>query len=1048
MSFTVYRSSAGSGKTYTLVKEYLKLILPVNEHNRYKNILAITFTNKAAAEMKERVITALTAISGKEKIEGTARFLVSDLVQELQMEESELRLKCGFVLSSMLHNYSDISIGTIDKFVHKIVRTFAYDLQIPVNFSVELDSENLLQMAIDLLIARVGSDEQLTQVLLAFTEQKAMDEKSWDVEQDLKNFASDLLKEQNVNFISQLKQFSLRDFYLIRETIDAYLNNLVASFANIGKKGLDLIHSKGIEMKDFAGGEQKGIGKYFTYLANGIKFAPTNYLQLLIENENWVAGKTKEVARKNIESIQADLLQIYNEAQKLLIQEQADYIELSAVKRNIYALSLLNEIEKVVDEIKKENNQVHISDFNKKIAAIVLNEPVPFLYERIGERYKNFLIDEFQDTSVLQWQNFVPLLENALASNEFNMVVGDAKQAIYRWRGGEVEQFANLPQIQNSESNPNVKAREDVLFRNYLAKELVHNRRSRREIVEFNNDFFQFVTTTEIFPKELLSIYDSLQQRFEPENLGGAVSFHFLNPDLNDVDVQQSFGDQVLKTIKNLLADNYQLSDIAILTRNNKNGTALASFLIEAGIPVVSKESLLLCASASVNFILNLLNFLNNSQHEIAKTGIIDFLIKRNKVKDVADLNCYFNDNIRLEDFLLQNFSAWKRVNLNQLPLYELCEEFIRVFELNSQADPYLVFFLDAVHSFLSTTARSVQEFMIWWERKKSKLSIVIPEGLNAVTVMTIHKSKGLEFPIVIFPYANWANKPGGDKIWVNLSNKKIPKLPVALLSLNKELEDTKYGDLYHSEQGKRTLDDVNILYVAFTRAVERLYVISEMPDKHKKIGNYYVDYINSKGLWQEKKQDYIFGEFVKRENKKIDSASLQLLSLSHIVSNDWRSKLTLSRQADKLWNYEKSNAEKDYGNLVHTALAQIHVIDDISKVLNGMFLEGLIVEEERNFLDKKLVKLLTRKDIAPFFQKGLNCKTEAEMILAHGRVQRPDRILFYPEKAVVLDYKTGVELEKHKTQILEYASTLTQMGYSKVEKYLLYTESEKLIEV
>ncbi len=1050
MSFTVYRSSAGSGKTYTLVKEYLKLVLQEKENNRYKSILAITFTNKAASEMKERVIAALTTISGNNRLEGTARFLLNDLISELNQEEAVIQKKCGQVLSSMLHNYSDISISTIDKFVHKIVRTFAYDLQLPVNFSVEMDSENLLQLAIDFLISKVGSNAELTRVLLAFSEQKANDEKSWNIEEDLKNFAYNLLKEQNSSYLRQLKNLSLQDFFSIRKQIDAFLTNVEDDFEKLGNTGLAIIAKNNLEIKDFSGGAKNGIGKYFSSLSKRAndKYSPSPSTQANFEAENWAASKANATTRNSIDACRSELSIVYQNAQNQVALNYPDYKILTSVKANIYALSVLNEIEKVIDEIKRENNQIHISEFNQKIAGIVLHEPVPFIYERIGERYKNYLIDEFQDTSVMQWQNFIPLLENSLGTGEFNMLVGDGKQAIYRWRGGEVEQFSNLPSLLEADSNPLIKSREASLIRNYVAKELTHNRRSKREIVEFNNDFFRFVVAQDAFPDFLRPIYSALHQEFEAKNSGGAVSFHFLNEKVIDFDAHQATCQQVLRTIDALLADKYQLKDIAILTRNNRNGTELSSFLIDAGIPVISKESLLLSSSSNVNFMINVLEYLNNSQNYIARTAIMEHAVKLVETSKGSDLNGYFKSKIVLDDYLSKHFEGWNKSNLAQLPLYELCEELIRIFGLNAKADPYLLFFLDGVHSFLSLNSGSVADFMSWWERKKQKLSIVIPEGLNAVTVMTIHKSKGLEFPVVVFPYANWANKPGSEKLWVHLQNDKVPNLPAALLSLNTGLIGTCFEHDYQQERSKQELDDLNILYVAFTRAVERLYLICEVPDQHKRIGNYYVNYLSEKQLWQANRQDYVFGEFVPKVAKVSEKGTVDMVNLEKLVSNDWRSKLSLSQESEKIWNLDITSADKDYGNLIHTALSKIFVIADIPVAVQAMLAEGLIGKEEQGFLERKLNQLLSRKNIAPFFEVGLNCKTEAEIILPRGKTQRPDRIIFYPEKAVVLDYKTGVELEKHKAQIAGYASTLSQMGYSSVETYLLYTETEKLIQL
>ncbi len=1050
MSFTVYKSSAGSGKTYTLVKEYLKIVLQDKEVKRYKSILAITFTNKAAAEMKERVIDALTSISSNKKLEGTSFHLLKDLEKELQLDAASIQTKCAAVLTSMLHNYSDISISTIDKFVYKIVRNFAYDLQLPVNFSIEMDSDNLLQTAIDLLIARVGGDEKLTQALVAFAERKADEERSWNIENDLKNFSFDLLKEQYTEYLSELKKLSLQDFFEIKNKLHLLTSDFEMELKRIGDKALHLISENNIDHKDLAGGAKSGIGKYFSYLKEkrASNYKATDTIEKYVREDNWEATKATAQSRNNIRNCKEELKTLFYEAKKILELGYSNYLLHDAVERNIYAVSVLNEIEKIIVEIKKENNQVHISEFSKKIAAIVMNEPVPFIYERIGEKYKNYLIDEFQDTSILQWQNFIPLLENSLATNEFNMLVGDGKQAIYRWRGGEVEQFMGLPAILNADGSVLLKSREGALKRNFQEKKLTHNRRSKREIIEFNNSFFRFVVQQESFPSFLKPIYDSLEQEFEPNNSGGFVHFHFLNKVEENYVADEKTCHYTLELIKKALSDNYQLRDIAILTRNNKNGVALSKFLIEAGIDVVSKESLLLQTSSKVNFVVNALYYISDPENSIAKAGIMEFILKSEPSFETINLNNYFKSEILFSSYVKKRFPTWNTTKFLQLPLYELCEELIRTFKLNEQADPYIIFFLDAVYGFISKFTNSIVDFLDWWERKKESLSIVIPQGLNAVNVLTIHKAKGLEFPIVIFPYANWSARKPVENLWVHLQDENIPKLKVALLPLKSNLGRTQYDDAYIAEMGKKKLDDLNLLYVAFTRAINKLYVICEPPEGAKNLSKYYIDFLTHKGLWREELVDYSFGQEIENSTQRKKNEKTVLNYLTAVVSNDWRQKISLLKQSDKLWKEEKAGLEKDYGNLIHTALSKIMTLKDIEKSLASMLIEGLISKSEESHLNQKLKQLLSRPEIQPFFENGLSVKTEAEILLAKGSIYRPDRIVFYPEKTVVLDFKTGVELEKHRTQVSEYATTLHQMGYLQVEKFLVYTETEKLIRV
>ena len=300
----------------------------------------------------------------------------------------------------------------------------------------------------------------------------------------------------------------------------------------------------------------------------------------------------------------------------------------------------------------------------------------------------------------------------------------------------------------------------------------------------------------------------------------------------------------------------------------------------------------------------------------------------------------------------------------------------------------------------------------------------------------------------MIFPYANWKPKTGGENIWVNIKNKRIPQLTSALLPLSKSLNETEYAELYENESGKKIMDDLNVLYVAFTRPINRLYIIAEPPDSHKKMAEYYVDFLKEKKMWNDEQKEYEFGFLAKKDEKDAHAPKVTVTELKHMISGDWRNQIKLSQQADKMWNMENTTSEKDYGNLIHTALSKINTVDEINSAIQSMLSEGLVSLEEKDFLLKKLEHLLQLKVIIPFFAKGLIIKTEAEIILQGGKTYRPDRVIIYPNKAIILDYKTGVPLEKHETQIRNYGSTLKDMGYSQVEKFLFYTETEKLLSV
>ncbi|RLD50077.1 MAG: hypothetical protein DRJ05_20100, partial [Bacteroidetes bacterium] len=492
MSFSVYKSSAGSGKTYTLVREYLKIIL-LSPRN-FRSVLAITFTNKAANEMKQRILSSLQDISDFENKSDTiaVRFMLPELIRETGLDEKQIALNAKKSLQLILHNYSDFGVSTIDSFVHKIIKTFAHDMHLPLNFEVDMDTDELITKVVDILISNVGTDKVLTDVLVNFTRYKTEGDKSWHIERDLAEISKEILTDDGQVHIEKLRELTLSDFSEIRKKLESSIRSFEKKIIDLAKKASELINGQGLDAKAFYQGA-RGIYNYFENLANGKmdKLEPNNYVKKTIDEDKWVSGKASLSDISSIDSIKAELEIVFQQLGLLLEKEYPVYMVRNEVLKNLYPLALLNEIEKVLEEYKEDNEIVHISEFNKRIAEIVLKEPVPFIYERMGERYKHFMLDEFQDTSVLQWLNLLPLLENSLASDNFNMLVGDGKQAIYRWRGGEVEQFSRLPKIINKDNDPLLNEREQSLERSYKPEFLSSNFRSKAEIVQFNNDFFR-----------------------------------------------------------------------------------------------------------------------------------------------------------------------------------------------------------------------------------------------------------------------------------------------------------------------------------------------------------------------------------------------------------------------------------------------------------------------------------------------------------------------------------------------------------------------------
>ena len=1062
-NFTIYKSSAGSGKTFTLVKEYLALALSdeAEPPRAYRHILAITFTNKAAAEMKERIIKALKelAVDDYNQLSQGTKTLLAELKKHplfsagKQAEEAIIKKRANNVLKEILHNYSDFGIGTIDSFVHKVVRSFAFDLKIPMSFDLEMDDDKLLTQAIDLLLSQIGSNDSLTKALVEFAESKTDDEKSWHIENDLKYFAKNLLNEEGAIYVEKLRQLTVDDFFKIRETIQAETKKFDSFVSSCGKEALKKITDAGIEHEKFAGGAN-GIGKYFTYLAEVRydKLTPSNTIRKNIDSDTWYAGKATVADKNAIDGAKPFLLELFNRATAYIENNQQEATIFRLINTSIYSLAVLNEIEKLLNEYKAQNNILHISEFNKLIAKIVLNEPTPFIYERIGEKYNNYLIDEFQDTSVLQFQNLLPLIDNSLANGHFTMLVGDGKQAIYRWRGGEVEQFAMLPEVFSHNDNLLVLEREDALKRNHNPQVLNKNYRSKREIIEFNNSIFR--TLSHKLSNRFKTIYDSLEQEFNAENTGGFVQVQFLDGEKEYL-INKNL-EQTHNIIQDLLLQQYPLKDIAILVRKNTDGSKVANYLTERGIGVISSDSLLLSNSAEVNFISSLLKYLNNTSDPIVQAELIEYLVTSpyvNHTDPEFNMNQLLVEN--RQDFVLVIKRICPEFNvytLSKMALYELCEELIRLFKLNTIPNAYIQFFLDEVLNFSIKQNNNIKDFIDFWDDKKEKASLIVPQGLNAVTIMTIHRSKGLEFPVVILPFSNGKVEKGKKHLWIDTHNDKIPQLPSALVSASESLLETPYAYLYEEEKSKSLLDALNVLYVALTRPEERLYVLTAKPSKApEKLGTFcdmFAYYYQMNSEWQQDKTTYTFGVETPHLPHKQSTSTLNF-KLKTFNSNQWRTSIKMRAAAPSIWNLEQTEQKKNYGVMVHTALAKIKTAKDIETSTNSMFTEGLITEEEKQNLRTIIFKITSLPQLHKHFAEGLRIKNEAEIISSTGVKFRLDRVVLREDKtATIIDYKTGEEKKEHRHQILEYADLLSQMGYTVTEKLLVYIENETIVSV
>lgn len=1057
-NLVLYNSSAGSGKTYTLVKEFLLRVLAETTEfpAYYKHILAITFTNKAAAEMKERVIKALEDFASNQPLEGTSNFLMNDLLLSeaeggLGITKEKLIKKSKVVLRHILHHYNDLAISTIDKFTHKIIRTFAHDLHLPINFEIELQESEVLTKAVDLLIAQVGKDDNITKLMVDFSVYKANEEAGWNIEKDLINFAQTLLQENGSYFVKQLNELSVDDFYLIKKELETIRKSFEDETEKIANDALFLIQSNGINNSDFS---SSYIPKYFIKHLNKNYEPPTMTITKMFGGEqNWYAKKTPDNTKQTIDGLNPELTSFYNKLENLKTVKYSDYLIASFIHKNIFVLAVINEIEKSIENIKQENNVLSFSDFNKKIAHVIANESIPFIYERLGEKYYHYLIDEFQDTSVIQWFNLIPLVDNSLANNRFNMVVGDAKQSIYRWRGGEVEQIIQFPKIVEKTGivNKELESINAAFDRNINKKNLNNNFRSTAEIVDFNNQFFQFVGLQ--MPEEYQNLYKGLNQGFNPKNTGGGIEITFFETDDKE-ELLELNALHTLQLIHQLTKEGYQLNDIAILTRANSEAAEIASFLLDNNIDVISSESLLLNNSKEVNFLVTFLKYLIYPNEKSIQLALLS-LMPDSLANDTAIFELFVSSSSKKEDVLatflkMNNLELDKNI-INQFSLYELTEFLINHFSLSKETNIYIQFFLDKVYEFTVKKGNSINSFVEWWSDKSAKFSIIIPEGIEAVNIMTIHKSKGLEFPIVIYPFANEAARGNKNMFWIEKT--PVEKLPVALLPMNKDILNTEYASIFQNEENKAILDLVNVLYVAFTRPKDRLYILSNyIPNKKEKIATnqFLYNFCTNHNPVNAALPTYRFGLFKQDTSEKKDGQS-KSDKFGKIIHNNWREKIKISFQAPKIWEVENPEQIGEHGSSIHAILADIKTVADIEKTINRYVSKGVIAIEESNELLNQLQNLFNNPAIHFLFDDIDEVKNETSILLPTGEVFQPDRVVIKQQTVYIIDYKTGEKNNKHQNQITNYITIISEMPtYAdfNFKGYILYLKTNEVVEI
>ncbi len=1036
--FLIYKSSAGSGKTTTLIYIFLKLSLASTDANRFKKILAITFTNKAAAEMKERLISELNKISTISADYKGGDFVIDGLLKELNTDLATLSQRALSSFKILLHDFNDLSIGTIDQFNHRLIRSFSRDLRLKSDFEVELDEKSLFHEAVQRLIDRVGDDPYITTHLLGYMALKLNDEKRVDIARDLEQMRGLVLGESALEAITTLKNQEDLDFVAIRKDLLAKRKTAQNSIQKKGKEVLEFLAAKQIEINDFSH-KASGYGGYFLKMADYPDKTPhcNSYIKKALEGE-LVAKSAPGHLKSKIDSFSGQLISKLEESIAVFEENHRDFTLSNALMWQIDLIAVLEELSLCIEEICEERNILPISKFNKLISEALRKEPVAYLYEHYGMRFNHILIDEYQDTSELQWFNILPLIEESLAKGQTSMVVGDAKQSIYRWRGGKAEQLIALPELLSPPEDLRIVAAE-TLRRTSEINELATNYRSRINIVNFNNALFSqlgenLTRLDSLYEKEYKE--ESVSQNANPKLTDGYVRIDHLGKKPE----KDANWDKLLENIALFTNQGYAYSDMAILVRSTaKEGRLILDRLQDADIPVATANSFEIDKNIQVRLILAFMRLAYDRENTPAKLSIMRSMQTIFHLPFEPHL-FLFKNGIDLNSYLKKHrkpiFSGLK----NSEGIYELTERLIADYLPNSR-NSFLNALLNVIVSRVGLNG-TCREFFDWWDTLNEKPSVPGSEGSNAIQLMTIHKAKGLQFKVVFAPDIDWRFRAVSTELkWFDLRDNPISTIPFAPLPLNNRLKDMGLTAEWEEDEDASKFDNLNLIYVALTRAEEAL-CISFGSNGDSKIGETIMNALeqirDSKlaSMSGYNSTDHsesgstieigVLPESEKPETDVVEGGAIEWINPDN---EPWFTKVLTAPQIQK--------ADRLRGVRFHTIVSVSKSAEQAKAKLDRLMAGGeitplehieLLAMADSLYSDKRFVKLLESSKVL----------AERELFY-NSEILRPDMVLENEENTVLIDFKTGEEDEKYEEQVARYGAALQQMSAKPVKAFILY---------
>ena len=1046
-SYSVINASAGSGKTYTLVQRLLMICLRYpNQPDAIRTVIALTFTNKAANEMKERILFYLGEFVKDNYSENQDLKNIQEALAEqgYRISLDDLQLRSQNVLDYILHHYSTLNIGTIDKFNSRLVKSFSYELGLAQNFNLEIQPEPYLIEAVDKMLDEIGEEQTVSEAFMDFVNYNLDNNERVNLNQTLYSSAKKFVNDIHYKPLQDNKDFEWKAYENKKNELRETIKRLKSESLELTKRALELIKSRDIEIEDFASGKN-GIGGFFVNMLefHNIKDKKFPFPTASEDSKIETFLKGASAKGKHKQSEIADILPQLISWRKEIIDLYIDSQKKERILQAILPLKVNADIQKKLMEIEEENDLVLLSKFNIIINENLRNEPSAFIYEKVGTQFQHYFFDEFQDTSAMQWQNFLPLRDNSITSDNTSFtIVGDPKQSIYRFRGGESKLMLDI--MSGEETTP----------KKAIAEHLKFNWRSAKNIVDFNNRLYDFMSQN--LSEEHQKIFGENAIQGAQSKLDGRVKVHLLENSVKAVFYEET-SQKMQQDIQECLDNGFTFSDITILCRGNNDifnySQLLGNLKVnynnkETYIKTISEKGLTLDLSFTIKALIEFLKWEINPKNRQFLVKMMYFLnisgrIKMNdftsEIKTIlsleskTDIENYINAHYQIK--LVQN-------DVPQLNLYNFIEYYIQEFSVENKEIDFLLNFLEMLFNYTQNAGATLKEFLKFWDDEASKISIQASENIDAVQIMTIHKAKGLEFPVVFIPMENKNNDKKFSE-WYDLNSEDELKT-VILNQFSPELEnyDEDLAQFNFANSYRNKIDRFCIQYVATTRPVEQLFFYIEKPSKSSNNLELY-DFVTQF-------QPTVNGE-------RLDSFDIfpvsDLKKQKKKEKKDYQSEKinSISQQTEKVSNIEIATTSKNYQNRVahvrmgiftHEILSQIKTKKDVTKVLNSYLLEGKITNEEKTSILERIENVLNDANYSVYFTENLKIINEREMFATENeqsKTYRPDRLVETKDGFIIIDFKTGEEKEKDQKQVETYKNKLEQFGKKVVKTDVIY---------